>query len=94
QCLFMGYGNEQFGYRLWDPVVKKIIRSRDVIFLEDQTIEAFDKAEKQKSDARSYIDVVPKPLSGTLVDGGDVHVDDENVTDDRTHDHDEPVEEE
>ncbi|MCI61994.1 retrotransposon-like protein, partial [Trifolium medium] len=47
QCLFMGYGNEQFGYRLWDPVDKKIIRSLDVIFLEDQTIEDFDKAEKQ-----------------------------------------------
>ncbi|MCI87181.1 hypothetical protein A2U01_0108462, partial [Trifolium medium] len=55
----MGYGNKQFGYRLWDPVGKKIIRSRDVIFLEDQTIGDFDKAEKQKSDARSYIDVVP-----------------------------------
>ncbi|CAJ2642124.1 unnamed protein product [Trifolium pratense] len=94
QCLFMGYGNEQFGYKLWDPIDKKIIRSRDVIFLEDQTIEDFDKAEKQKSDARSYIDVVPKPPSRTLVDGGDVQVDDENVTDDHTHDHDDPVEEE
>ncbi|CAJ2658330.1 unnamed protein product [Trifolium pratense] len=94
QCLFMGYGNEQFGYKLWDPVDKKIIRSRDVIFLEDQTIENFDKAEKQKSDARSYIDVVPKPPSRTLVDGGDVQVDDENITDDHTHDHDDPVEEE
>ncbi|CAJ2654735.1 unnamed protein product [Trifolium pratense] len=58
------------------------------------TIEDFEKAEKQKSDARSYIDVVPKPPSGTLVDGGDVQVDDENVTDDHTHDHDESVEEE
>ncbi|CAJ2628405.1 unnamed protein product [Trifolium pratense] len=94
QCLFMGYGNEQFGYRLWDPVDKKIVRSRDVKFLEDQTIEDFEKAEKQKSDARSYIDVVPKPPSGTLVDRGDVQVDDENVTDDHTHDHDEPVGEE
>ncbi|CAJ2652104.1 unnamed protein product [Trifolium pratense] len=57
-------------------------------------VKDFEKAEKQKSDARSYIDVVPKPPSGTLVDGGDVQEDDENVTDDHTHDHDEPVEEE
>jgi hypothetical protein len=25
QCIFMGYGHEGFGYRLWDPVNKKII---------------------------------------------------------------------
>nr|AAR96002.1 retrotransposon-like protein [Musa acuminata] len=35
-CIFLGYGHEEFGYRLWDPVNKKIIRSRDVVFLEDQ----------------------------------------------------------
>ncbi|MCI45027.1 retrotransposon-like protein, partial [Trifolium medium] len=62
----------------------------DVIFLEDQTIEDFDKAEKQKLDARNYIDVVSKPPGGTFVNGGDVHVDDENVTDDHTSDHGEP----
>jgi hypothetical protein len=25
QCIFMVYGHEEFGYRLWDPVDKKII---------------------------------------------------------------------
>ncbi|KAI5338059.1 hypothetical protein L3X38_017330 [Prunus dulcis] len=39
ECIFMGYGNEEFGYRLWDPVARKIIRSRDVVFFEDQNIE-------------------------------------------------------
>ena len=34
-CIFVGYGHEDFGYRLWDPVNKKIIRSRDVVYLED-----------------------------------------------------------
>jgi hypothetical protein len=38
ECIFLGYGNEEFGYRLWDPVAKKIIRSRYVIFFEDQNI--------------------------------------------------------
>ena len=37
-CIFMGYGHEQFGYRLWDPINKKIIKSKDVMSLEDQVI--------------------------------------------------------
>ena len=32
--IFFGYVDEDFGYRLWDPVKHKIIRSRDVIFNE------------------------------------------------------------
>ena len=39
QCIFLGYGHEEFGYRLWDPVNKKVIRSRDIVFFEDQNIE-------------------------------------------------------
>ena len=27
ECIFLGYAREEFGYRLWDPVDKKIIRS-------------------------------------------------------------------
>ena len=30
----MGYGEDQFGFRKWDRVGKKIIRSRDVVFNE------------------------------------------------------------
>ena len=25
QCIFLGYGHDEFGYRLWDPVDKKIV---------------------------------------------------------------------
>ena len=42
QCIFLGYSNEELGYRLWDPTTKKIIKSRDVVFFEDQTIEDLD----------------------------------------------------
>ena len=38
-CVFIGYGQDEFGYRLWDPIHRKIVRSRDVEFVEDQTIE-------------------------------------------------------
>ena len=48
QCIFLGYSNEKFGYMLWDPTTKKIIRSRDVLF-EDQTIEYLDQVKKPKS---------------------------------------------
>ena len=30
----MGYGEDRFGFEIWDPVGKKIIRCRDVIFNE------------------------------------------------------------
>ncbi|CAH9131081.1 unnamed protein product [Cuscuta epithymum] len=35
-CIFIGYGDQEFGYRLWDPEMKKVIRSRDVVFHESQ----------------------------------------------------------
>ena len=34
KCIFLGYADEDFGYRLWDLVKHKIIRSMDVIFNE------------------------------------------------------------
>ena len=34
RCIFLGYGEDQYGFRLWDPVVQKVVRSRDVIFNE------------------------------------------------------------
>ena len=37
-CLFLGYGKDEFGYRLWDLIDKKVIRSRDIIFMEEKTI--------------------------------------------------------
>ena len=30
ECIFLGYGHEEFGYKLYDPVDKKVVRSRDV----------------------------------------------------------------
>ena len=33
--IFFRYVHEEFRYKLWDPMSKKIVRSRDVVFLED-----------------------------------------------------------
>ena len=42
-CIFIGYGDEEFGYRLWDSEKQKIVRSRDVVFLEHKTIKDMEK---------------------------------------------------
>ncbi|WZZ37770.1 hypothetical protein YC2023_034029 [Brassica napus] len=48
ECIYLGSPRDDFGYRLWDPVNRKIIRSRDVVFFEDQTIEDINKSKKPK----------------------------------------------
>ena len=35
KCVFVGYGTEEFGYRMYDFATRRIIRSRDVVFRED-----------------------------------------------------------
>ena len=35
----MGYSEDEFNYRLWDLVDKKVVRSRDIVFTEDKKIE-------------------------------------------------------
>ena len=37
---------------LWDPLSRKIVRSRDVVFLEDQLVDDGDKVEKASSSAK------------------------------------------
>ena len=57
--MFLGYSNEEFGYKLWDPATKKIIRSRDVVFFEDQTIEDLDQVKKPKPFNEEQVDLGP-----------------------------------
>ena len=46
-CILIGYGNEEFNYKCWDPEMRKVIRSKDVIFHEDQTMKYSNKEEQQ-----------------------------------------------
>jgi hypothetical protein len=41
KCIFLGYVDGEFGYRLWDPINNNAIRSKDVIFNE---LEMFKKS--------------------------------------------------
>lgn len=56
QCIFLGYGQDEFGYRLYDPVEKKLVRSRDVVFCEDQTVKDIQKV--QMTSTQMYDDFV------------------------------------
>ena len=42
-CIFIGYGDKEFGYWLWDSKKQKIVISRDVVYHEQKTIEDMDK---------------------------------------------------
>ncbi|WVZ20167.1 hypothetical protein V8G54_007489 [Vigna mungo] len=78
QCIFIGFGQDEFGYKLYDPIEKKVVRSRDVQFMEDQTIEDIDKVEKStpKEDG-NVTDIDPIRLSINDLDI-DVHDDEQH----------------
>jgi hypothetical protein len=54
KCTFIGYGVNDFGYRLWDYENNKIIRSRDVIFNEKVMYKDQLQGEKQKEEKKEY----------------------------------------
>ena len=70
QCVFMGYSQNEFGYRLYSLVEKKLIRSGDIVFMEDQTMADIDKMEKAESDnSDKLIDleiICPTPMVDQL----------------------------
>ncbi|KAJ7005746.1 hypothetical protein NC653_005156 [Populus alba x Populus x berolinensis] len=80
QCIFLGSEDDEFGYRLWDPKEKKIVRSRDVIFFEDQTIEDFEQKKKTESTIFIPSNSNPIPTPQLLLmpanHGGDLQNDD------------------
>ncbi|GKV38830.1 hypothetical protein SLEP1_g46695 [Rubroshorea leprosula] len=43
QCVFLGYGDEEYGYRLWDLKNRKLMRTRDVVFIENEMVEDSNK---------------------------------------------------
>ena len=75
QCIFLGYGDAEFGYRLWDPEKQKVFRSKDVVFFEDQTLEDIKKEVSVQTSAGGFVHL---DLVTPLVrhdDGGDMQED-------------------
>jgi len=48
KCIFVGYGDRRMGYKLYNPITRKVIISRDVIFEEDKTWQWNDDQEAVK----------------------------------------------
>lgn len=61
QCIFIGFGQDEFGYKFYDLIGKKAIRSHNMKFMEDQTIEEIYKVDKttpEKDNSLSDVDPV------------------------------------
>ncbi|GKU85719.1 hypothetical protein SLEP1_g345 [Rubroshorea leprosula] len=58
-CIFVGYGDEEFGYRLWDPEKKKTVRSRDVVFHEHEKINDLKEKKATRSSGEGVEDLTP-----------------------------------
>lgn len=56
ECIFLGYSHDKFGYRLWDPICRKVITSKCVVFLEDQLV-SVDRASKPQSSIEVYFNL-------------------------------------
>jgi hypothetical protein len=59
ECIFLGYENGEFGYRLWDSIEKKLVSSQDMVFFEQKTIENVQNLDKAKIASRNFIDLTP-----------------------------------
>lgn len=88
QCIFIGYGLDEFGYMLCDPIIKNLITSHDAMFIEYLTIEDNDKVKKgttaEKYNIVSDVDPIrlPNPNTGTI--DGNIHNDEpHNYIDDK-----------
>ena len=75
----MGSGVKEFGYRLWDPEAKKVVRSRDVIFCEDQTIEDFGKIDNLQDYMKDLVNLGPNAPPVIHDNGGDVQEEQQEV---------------
>ena len=54
KCTFIGYGVDDFGYRLWDLKNCKIIRSRDVVFNEKVMYKDQLQGKKEQKENTEY----------------------------------------
>ena len=70
-CIFIGYGDEEFGYRLWDLEKQKIVKSKDVVFHEHETIEDMEKNVRgEKLTYEGVADLIPEQTSSESATNG------------------------
>eukprot|EP00731_Ephydatia_muelleri_P016374 Em0009g798a len=77
RCIFWGYGVTTKGYRLYDPLKKKVCYSRDVIFMEDKYNQLKPEEEAERRVYLEYSDEPdetadnPEPLHQSTIDYSD-----------------------
>ncbi|RDY00296.1 hypothetical protein CR513_16554, partial [Mucuna pruriens] len=72
-CIFIGYGQDEYGYRLYDPILKKLVRSCDVQFMEDRTIEDIDKVNKTTPKKDNNLSEIDMDTADNNVQNGEQH---------------------
>jgi hypothetical protein len=60
----VGYGEDEFGYKLWDNQNRKMIRSRDVVFNEKVM---YKDGNTEKSEQREPDYFGPEDVSGSRI---------------------------
>ena len=70
ECVFLGYSHDDFGYKLWDPMKKRVFRSRDVIFFEDHNVGDLQKESRSDDSGEEGEDVDPVVPQIPHGDGG------------------------
>ncbi|KAG9453509.1 hypothetical protein H6P81_006413 [Aristolochia fimbriata] len=55
KCVFLGYGGDEYGYRLWDFDNNKVFRCRNVVFNEEQMYKDRKEEKKIKPKEKEYI---------------------------------------
>lgn len=66
KCAFIGYGGDEYGYRLWDYENNKVFRSRNVIFHEEKMYKDRKPAEdKSETDEYVELDINPSPATSS-----------------------------
>ncbi|VFQ78638.1 unnamed protein product [Cuscuta campestris] len=59
ECIYLRSPKDEYGYQLWDPFNIKVVRSRDVVFFEDQTIEDIKNSERSRLRSSKSSDLTP-----------------------------------
>ena len=59
KCIILGYGTTTKGYRLYDPLKKKVLYSRDVIFNEQKC--GFEETSQQETQRHVYLEYSDEP---------------------------------
>ncbi|KAG9457668.1 hypothetical protein H6P81_002176 [Aristolochia fimbriata] len=55
KCVFLGYGGDEYGYRLWDFDNNKVFRCRNVVFNEEQMYKDRKEEKKIEPKEKEYI---------------------------------------